>query len=109
MSVRAADDAGRALKRRDRHVTILGIEQPPDLAATCIHALGESLARNVLCLHRFNNLPSQHFLGGYGFEFFKLAFLFKQAVERGEVVCRPNSFLLFLHNTRPNPGPAPAC
>jgi hypothetical protein len=33
-----------SLQRRNRHIAVPGIEQPADLAATGLHALGQTLA-----------------------------------------------------------------
>ena len=68
-------DLGRPLQRRDGHVAVLGVEQPADLAAAGVHALGQPLAREVLRLHRRGDLPCQHLLDGDGLERFALFLL----------------------------------
>src|SRR6516165_6791663 len=71
----------RALQRGDSHVAVLGVEKPPNLTATCLHALGKPFTRKFLCLHGLGKLPRQHLLDRDRFKLLEPAFLGKEFIQ----------------------------
>lgn len=63
----APNDCRCTLKRGDGDVSVLGIEQTTNLAAARLHSPSQAVARYLVRLHRFGDLPRKHFLDGNGF------------------------------------------
>jgi hypothetical protein len=90
------------------HESAIGIKETADLASAGLHALGETLARQVLRFHRLGDLPSQHFLDGDGLEFFELPFFLKEFVDaagqRSWAVPMHNACTIYCASFRQDPG-----
>jgi hypothetical protein len=89
-----ADDRSRSLQRCQGDVAVLGIEQAADLAATRPHALGKTLARQLVRLHGFAELPGNHLLDRYGLEFLELALTLEEIVEGRQFRCGARELFL---------------
>jgi hypothetical protein len=60
----AAHDLRGTLKRRDRHVPVIRVEQAAYLASAGFHALRQSLARQIPAFHRLGHLTRERLFDG---------------------------------------------
>jgi len=91
----SSDNSCCTLKRGQRHIAVVRIEESSNLAAAGLHAFGKALAGDVLRLHGFADLPGKHFLDCHSLERVKLPFLLEKIIKSGELRDGAGSLLLF--------------
>lgn len=75
----------RTLQRRKGHIAVFRVEQAANLAATGFHAGGQTVAGNIIRLHRLGDLPRQNLLDGGRLKLFELAVVFQKIVKRTQL------------------------